>query len=60
MLVVHSLNGHFQFYSTLSVTPRRVRPMDARVQAGRPCELDEIAVVGGVIRMLVGDEDVTQ
>jgi hypothetical protein len=39
---------------------RRSPGVDARVQAGRPCELDEIAVVGGVIRMLVGDEDVTQ
>jgi hypothetical protein len=37
---------------------RRSPRVDTRLQSGRPCELDQIAVVGGVIRMLVGDEDV--
>ena len=39
---------------------RRSPGIDARVQTGRPREQDQVAVVGGVVRMLMGDEDMAQ
>src|SRR6266478_4473103 len=39
---------------------RRPPRVDARAQPGRPCQPDEIAVVGIVIRVVVRDENVSQ